>query len=330
MQLAALGTALATSYPDLRGRDVSALAPVTPGSPTADPAAANRLGWTLGFSAPSATTDLAVTANQAERALRHALAAGMPSRRHQDRDPSVHSLAPAADSTALARARFAAPADAPSPGYDVLLETLRTWLAHHGSWDRAATALGLHRNTVRQRVARIGDLLDLDLHDPDVRMEPWFALHWLPGERPSTEQAPPAAGSGQRHVRPAAVVGTVRPLRKHRASGVEVPAGRETHPLRHTVLVGRRVPPRTVRLPPPIRGRASGAVASWPALRSSYAAVGSATPAPPPAPRRPVSVKSDSHGARPGAVAAPAAVPKRERAHPGQCRAGTPRRSRTG
>ncbi|MEU0940932.1 helix-turn-helix domain-containing protein [Embleya sp. NPDC005971] len=204
VQLAALGTALATSYLDLRGRDVYALVPVTPGSPTADPAAANRLGWTLGFSAPSATADLAVAANQAERALRHALAAGVPSRRQQDRDRSVHSLVPAADSTALARARFAALIDAPSPGYDVMLETLRTWLAHHGSWDRAATALGLHRNTVRQRVARIGDLLDLDLHDPDVRMELWFALHWLPKERPSTEQAPPAAGSDsrQRNIHP--------------------------------------------------------------------------------------------------------------------------------
>ncbi|WP_143658505.1 PucR family transcriptional regulator, partial [Embleya scabrispora] len=189
VQLAALGTALATPYLDLREREVHALVPTAPGSPAPDPAAANRLGWTLGFSAPSATVDLAVAANQAERALRYALAAGVPNRRHRHQDLSMHSLVSAADAAALAHARFAALADAPSPGYDVLLETLRTWLAHHGSWDRTATALGLHRNTVRQRVVRIGDLLDLNLHDPDVRMELWFALRWLPGERPSTERA---------------------------------------------------------------------------------------------------------------------------------------------
>ncbi|GCD96054.1 PucR family transcriptional regulator [Embleya hyalina] len=186
VQLAALGTALATPYLDLRERDVYALVPTASGSPAPDPAAANRLGWTLGFSAPSATVDLAVAANQAERALRHALAEGIPNRRHRDREPSMHSLVSAADAGALARARFAGLVDAPSPGYEMLLETLRTWLAHHGSWDRTAAALDLHRNTVRQRIAKIGDLLDLDLHDPDVRMELWFALRWLPGERPST------------------------------------------------------------------------------------------------------------------------------------------------
>ncbi|MEU0934984.1 PucR family transcriptional regulator [Embleya sp. NPDC059213] len=193
VQLAALGTALGTPYLDLRGRDVYALVPTTPGAPAADPAAAHRLGWTLGFSAPSATADLAVAANQAERALRHALAAGVPAGRHRDQDLSVHSLVPAADATALARARFAALAGAPSPGYHVLLETLRSWLAHHGSWDRTATALDLHRNTVRQRIGRIAELLDLDLHDPDVRMELWFALRWLPGERPAGESPGPSA-----------------------------------------------------------------------------------------------------------------------------------------
>ncbi|CAM5583983.1 PucR family transcriptional regulator [Streptomyces tanashiensis] len=37
-------------------------------------------------------------------------------------------------------------------------------------------ALEIHRNTVRQRIARCAALLDRDLDDPDVRMELWFAL----------------------------------------------------------------------------------------------------------------------------------------------------------
>ncbi|NED71172.1 PucR family transcriptional regulator, partial [Streptomyces sp. SID9944] len=54
--------------------------------------------------------------------------------------------------------------------------TLRTWLSLHGSWDRTAVALAVHRNTVRQRIARCAALLAADLDDPDTRMELWFAL----------------------------------------------------------------------------------------------------------------------------------------------------------
>ncbi|MYU17336.1 PucR family transcriptional regulator, partial [Streptomyces sp. SID8361] len=52
------------------------------------------------------------------------------------------------------------------------------WLSLHGSWDRTAVALEVHRNTVRQRIARAEALLDVDLGDADVRMELWFALKW--------------------------------------------------------------------------------------------------------------------------------------------------------
>jgi DNA-binding PucR family transcriptional regulator len=65
---------------------------------------------------------------------------------------------------------------APLAGSPALVETLRTWLSLHGSWDRTAVALAVHRNTVRQRVSRCAALLGADLDDPDVRMELWFAL----------------------------------------------------------------------------------------------------------------------------------------------------------
>ncbi|MFD8981918.1 helix-turn-helix domain-containing protein [Streptomyces sp. NPDC059564] len=67
-------------------------------------------------------------------------------------------------------------------GAAVLLETLRTWLSVHCAWDQAAAALRVHRNTVRHRIGRVAELLDTDLQDPDVRMELWSALRWLPGE----------------------------------------------------------------------------------------------------------------------------------------------------
>jgi hypothetical protein len=56
--------------------------------------------------------------------------------------------------------------------------TLRAWLANHGNWDRTATALGVHRNTVRHRIKHAASCLDCDLNDPNVRMELWFALEW--------------------------------------------------------------------------------------------------------------------------------------------------------
>ncbi|MFD9612444.1 helix-turn-helix domain-containing protein, partial [Streptomyces sp. NPDC059083] len=62
------------------------------------------------------------------------------------------------------------------PLTEPLAETLRVWLSLHGSWDRTAVALDIHRNTVRQRITRCAALLDRDLDDPDVRMELWFAL----------------------------------------------------------------------------------------------------------------------------------------------------------
>jgi hypothetical protein len=181
VRLAALGTALGTPYLDVSGTDLLAL---LPGDGPADPGGAVRLGWTLGVSAPVGADGLPHAATQAGRALRRALAAGLPTAHQREEALSVHTLVPGDDARAHAEAVFAPLAGAPAPGAAVLLETLRGWLAQHGSWDRTAAALELHRNTVRQRIARIADLLGTDLANPDVRMELWFALRHLPGERP--------------------------------------------------------------------------------------------------------------------------------------------------
>ncbi|WP_020671895.1 PucR family transcriptional regulator [Amycolatopsis nigrescens] len=59
-----------------------------------------------------------------------------------------------------------------------LVRTLRAWLACHGGWDRTATALGVHRNSVRHRIRQVERALGVDLADPETRMELWFALRW--------------------------------------------------------------------------------------------------------------------------------------------------------
>ncbi|WP_410578955.1 PucR family transcriptional regulator [Amycolatopsis sp. lyj-108] len=82
-----------------------------------------------------------------------------------------------------AAAGFAAQALAPlreldQKGDRELVDTLRTWLAHHGGWDRTAAELGVHRNSVRHRIGQIERALSVDLADPEVRMRLWFALRW--------------------------------------------------------------------------------------------------------------------------------------------------------
>ncbi|WP_051859792.1 PucR family transcriptional regulator [Streptomyces xanthophaeus] len=168
----ALAAALGTVLLDPRGERVRLL---TDREPAPQP------GWRLGVSAPAGPGELPAAAAQARRALRRAEAARTPLVRHTD--GGLGSLLDPAEARAHAEALLA-------PLGPVLRETLRAWLAHHGSWDRTAAALAVHRNTVRQRIARAATLLGTDLDDPDTRMELWFALRW---EAPA--DPPPVPGT---------------------------------------------------------------------------------------------------------------------------------------
>jgi purine catabolism regulator len=57
-----------------------------------------------------------------------------------------------------------------------LLHTLEEWLRANGVWEAAAANLSVHRNTVRNRMARVAGLLGRSLDDADQRMELWLAL----------------------------------------------------------------------------------------------------------------------------------------------------------
>lgn len=58
----------------------------------------------------------------------------------------------------------------------VLRATLEIFLSENGSWEAAATRLGVHRHTVRNRIARIEELSGLDLDRVDDRVLAWLAL----------------------------------------------------------------------------------------------------------------------------------------------------------
>ncbi|MEU1008443.1 PucR family transcriptional regulator ligand-binding domain-containing protein [Streptomyces sp. NPDC005890] len=159
----ALGAALGSPLVDLAGDVVRVLVP-------ADREPEPQPGWTLGVSAAAGPPEWPAADTQAARALARARATRTPLVRHAAR-PALEDLVPRADADTHARTLLA-----PLAGQAALAETLRSWLSLHGSWDRTAVALDVHRNTVRQRIARCAALLAADLDDPDVRMELWFAL----------------------------------------------------------------------------------------------------------------------------------------------------------
>ena len=158
----ALGAALGSPLTDLADGVVRVLVP-------AGREVSAVPGWTLGVSSPVGPRDWPAADAQASAALARALATRTPLVTHGGLGHGLTGLVPADRAAAHARALL-------SPLTPALTETLRTWLSLHGGWDRTAAALGLHRNTVRQRIARCAALLKADLDDPDVRMELWFAL----------------------------------------------------------------------------------------------------------------------------------------------------------
>lgn len=60
-----------------------------------------------------------------------------------------------------------------------LLRTVTAFLRHRHQAERAARDLGVHRNTVRPRIAAAEALLGVTLDDPDVAAELWLAIRDL-------------------------------------------------------------------------------------------------------------------------------------------------------
>jgi purine catabolism regulator len=57
-----------------------------------------------------------------------------------------------------------------------LLPVVVEYLRHQGRWERVAAALGVHRNTVRQRMATVQRVAGVDLDDADEAAHLWLAL----------------------------------------------------------------------------------------------------------------------------------------------------------
>ncbi|HEU4807352.1 MAG TPA: helix-turn-helix domain-containing protein, partial [Homoserinimonas sp.] len=66
-----------------------------------------------------------------------------------------------------------------------LVISLRAFLTHNGHIGPAADSLGVHRNTLRNRLSTAEELLGRSLHDPQFRSDLWVALKQLRSD-PST------------------------------------------------------------------------------------------------------------------------------------------------
>ncbi|GAA0620195.1 PucR family transcriptional regulator [Kutzneria viridogrisea] len=156
--------ALDTPFVEITGNELRA---VLPEDSVPDLPALHASGWLTALSLPHPVATLAAADREASRLLERVRATGRPARADAD---LVGLIDPHA-----ARALLT-----PLDGRPALVDTLRTWLVHNGNWDRTATALGLHRNSVRHRIAQVEKALEVDLSDVQRRVELWLALTALP------------------------------------------------------------------------------------------------------------------------------------------------------
>ena len=135
-------------------------------------------GVVLGSSEPLPWPRLAEGVRQARQAVEHGRARSRTATAFPDLAVSgLGSLLEPAATRAFAESLLAPLAAADRAGAGELVESVRVWLAHHGQWEPAAAALGVHRHTLRKRVRRAEALLGRDLDEPGTRAELWVALH---------------------------------------------------------------------------------------------------------------------------------------------------------
>jgi purine catabolism regulator len=134
-------------------------------------------GLHVGVSDPAQYSGLGQALKQAQRALAAAIRTDLPVTRFSElADDGVLRLVDPEVAGVFADRLLAPLVEHDATGRGELIASLRAWLAHNGQWDPAAAALGVHRHTLRHRIAKVGQLLGRDLDAADTRAELWLAL----------------------------------------------------------------------------------------------------------------------------------------------------------
>lgn len=133
----------------------------------------------LGLGSPAPTDSLARSAAEARQALEVAIADHRPAARYRALPTVAYVLERLDDGAAT---RIAAVLDAlrdEHGRHGELTRTLEAYLAEHGTWGTTAARLGVHRQTLANRIRRIEELTGLSMSDPDDRTAAWLALRAL-------------------------------------------------------------------------------------------------------------------------------------------------------
>lgn len=137
--------------------------------------AAERFGIRIGVSAPETYAAFSRAHAQAQTALRQQSAAGTA--RYADAVGTSILAALATDEARLVAESRLAPLREHDLQTGGQLETsVRVWLEHDARAEAAAESLGVHRHTLRSRIAQAGGLLGIDLSSFPARAELWALL----------------------------------------------------------------------------------------------------------------------------------------------------------
>ncbi|MGO1543274.1 MAG: PucR family transcriptional regulator [Gulosibacter sp.] len=133
-----------------------------------------REGLRAGISGPVGVRDIPLGRENAQHAVRRADHSGEIVDFERLAERGMLSWLDAADGRVLAerilvglRAR---------PDSEELMAALRAWYEHNCAWDPAARELGMHRHTLRSRIALVQEITGLDLESFSARAELWLAL----------------------------------------------------------------------------------------------------------------------------------------------------------
>lgn len=161
-----------------RGDDLSVMASAA--HMTAITATAERVCTKAGLSLQTTWGGLMTAVSQAETALarsdREALGGSVRSF-DEALTEGVLGLIDRREGLDLARARLRPLLD--TDDSVALIREVTVWLRHNGVLKPAAAELNLHRHTLSAHLARIGDLVDMDLDQFSARAELWTALTLL-------------------------------------------------------------------------------------------------------------------------------------------------------
>ncbi len=130
---------------------------------------------TIGISAPAAVANIQRALQESLWALGSARANNQRLARYAE-GPSWLGLTGFEEGTALVRRLLGPIFDYEQSQEGDLIVTLRTYLDSQRSWQKTASALFAHRQTIIYRMRKIGELTGLDMGETSTVAQLWFAL----------------------------------------------------------------------------------------------------------------------------------------------------------